>query len=709
MPPPKTAPPAAWRGMPAWGALFIVATIALAGLIVLHVIDSGRQSYQIRAETDSRNLATILRDDIGGTLDGIDILLRSAVYEIERRDSNPAALEAYLAHQQSLAPPTISLRVADAAGIVRFGPGVRGNAQIDLSDRPFFALHRDGPGEGVIVGTPLLARLSERWVMPVSRRISKPDGSFGGIVYANVPLDFLTTKFASIETGRHGSVALFDSNRQVVARHPENEGPGSTVGVKMVSPQIVALMDEGRREGTYQAPSSADNIFRTYSYEQLAGYPLFVMVGLAEDDFLADWRAQRASALALYGAFSAVVLAISAMLFRAWLEGSRTLAALSEAQGKATRTMAALGEFAAENRAVAARLRLVLETAAEGIVGVDGEGRVTFANSAAASILGHDSAAAMQGMPSAAALGHLLADGKPCIDSTCPICRTIADGQTRRVADERFTTTAGEVVPVEYVVAPMTNEETVAGAVLIFHDIGARLAIEADLQRSNTELEQFAYVTSHDLRQPLRTIGSYLGLIERRLGPAMTDELREFLDYAIGGAKRLDGLIVNLLEYSRIGRHPDAMEAVPLGPAVADSLINLEVAIREAGATVTVGDGLPTIVGCRMELTRLFQNLVGNAVKYRAADCPPEIEIGCRDKGRNWVLWVKDNGIGIAPEDQERAFAIFQRLAGSERCEGAGIGLAVCRKIVERHHGRLWVESAVGKGSTFFMAIPKTT
>ncbi|HEY0835502.1 MAG TPA: PAS domain S-box protein [Azospirillum sp.] len=227
------------------------------------------------------------------------------------------------------------------------------------------------------------------------------------------------------------------------------------------------------------------------------------------------------------------------------------------------------------------------------------------------------------------------------------------------------------------------------------------------LKRSNEELEQFAYVASHDLRQPLRAVTNYLSLIERSLGDTLDEEIKEFIGFATGGAKRMDALIRDLLEYSRIGRRERPFEEVPLAEAVADCLLDLEVAIGEAGARVDIADGLPTVRGDRIELARLFQNLIGNAVKYRAPGRDPHVAVDWRDAGEDWLIRVRDNGIGIEAKDFDRAFGVFQRLVTRERYEGTGIGLAVCRKITERHGGRIWIESTVGEGSTFLITLPK--
>ncbi|MBF0561243.1 MAG: PAS domain S-box protein [Alphaproteobacteria bacterium] len=241
----------------------------------------------------------------------------------------------------------------------------------------------------------------------------------------------------------------------------------------------------------------------------------------------------------------------------------------------------------------------------------------------------------------------------------------------------------------------------------ICRDITERTIMEAALVRSNAELEQFAYVVSHDLRQPLRMVTSYMSLLKNKLGDTLDEDGRKFIYFAVDGARRMDSLILGLLEYSRAGRVDRAMSPLPLAQVVREALINLEIVIQEAGADIQVAENLPTVNGNPQELVRLFQNLIGNAVKYRIVDRPPVIRIDWRDGGPEWVICVHDNGIGMDSKDFERAFGIFQRLVTSQQYEGTGIGLAICKKIVEHHGGKIWIESAPGVGSTFSTTFPK--
>lgn len=237
--------------------------------------------------------------------------------------------------------------------------------------------------------------------------------------------------------------------------------------------------------------------------------------------------------------------------------------------------------------------------------------------------------------------------------------------------------------------------------------VNQRLAEQAgQLMRVNADLEQFASVASHDLRQPLRMVASYLGLIRRDIQTQASPELREYLGFALDGAKRMDRLIQDLLDYSRSGRHADAEAPVDFHQAVREALQHLQPVIDEQGGEVIVAETLPTLSGHRGDVVRLFQNLIGNALKYRTPDRPPRVQVGCQRDGSCWRIWVTDNGRGIAEADREKVFKIFQRLVPSSECEGTGIGLAVCKKIVENMGGRIWIDSVLGQGSTFQVSLP---
>jgi signal transduction histidine kinase len=233
-----------------------------------------------------------------------------------------------------------------------------------------------------------------------------------------------------------------------------------------------------------------------------------------------------------------------------------------------------------------------------------------------------------------------------------------------------------------------------------------RLARQAqELARSNTELEQFAYVVSHDLQEPLRMVESYLQLLERRYKGQLDEDADDFITFAVGGAARMQTLIDSLLTYSRVTTRGKPFKPTDCSAVLNHVLANLKVAIEESSVVMTYDD-LPTVVADDVQLTQLFQNLIGNAIKFRKPEIRPEIHVGVGRTDGEWVFSVRDNGIGIDLQHFERIFLVFQRLHAREEYEGTGIGLAVCKRIVERHGGRIWVESEPRKGSTFYFTVP---
>jgi PAS domain S-box-containing protein len=227
----------------------------------------------------------------------------------------------------------------------------------------------------------------------------------------------------------------------------------------------------------------------------------------------------------------------------------------------------------------------------------------------------------------------------------------------------------------------------------------------AELARSNAELEQFAYVASHDLQEPLRMVSSYVQLLAERYKDRLDEDADEFIQYAVDGAERMRRLINDLLAYSRLETRAEPLVPTDAKAALDAALQNLEAAIQESGAAVSHGP-LPTVLADRTQLVQLFQNLVGNAIKFRG-QTPPEVRVMAEDQRQVWRFAVQDNGIGMDATQAERVFRIFQRLHTREEYPGTGIGLALCKRIVERHGGMIWVESQPGEGSTFFFTLAK--
>ncbi len=295
----------------------------------------------------------------------------------------------------------------------------------------------------------------------------------------------------------------------------------------------------------------------------------------------------------------------------------------------------------------------------------------------------------------------LIAPGSNQVTGVIEYFRDISDRkkaeEALRASEERH------VAQLEQRIKERTSELVLANEQLI-NEINERKQVESELQRSNAELQQFAYVASHDLQEPLRMISSYMQLLERRYKGQLDHDADEFIGYAVDGAKRMQGLIGDLLQLSRVGTRENIFEATDCEAILKQALGNLQASIADCCGHVTQ-DPLPEVTADATQLVLLFQNLIGNAVKFRGTETPL-IHVSAEPKNGKWLFSVRDNGIGIDPEHSDRIFVIFQRLHGRDEYPGTGIGLALCKKIVERHGGQIWVESEPGQGATFFFTIP---
>jgi len=265
----------------------------------------------------------------------------------------------------------------------------------------------------------------------------------------------------------------------------------------------------------------------------------------------------------------------------------------------------------------------------------------------------------------------------------------------------------GSEFPVEISLSPMRAGRDVL-VTSIIRDLTGRKEVEnqlrataAELERSNAELEQFAYVASHDLQEPLRMVASYTQLLARRYSGKLGEDADEFIGFAVDGARRMQELINDLLTYSRVGSRALELEAVDVGKAVDGVIVDLGGAIDDSQATVTRDDDFPTIEADPRQVQQIFQNLIANGIKFRRADVAPEVHVSARREDDTWHFAVTDNGIGIEQQYLDRIFVLFQRLHSRSDYPGTGIGLAICRRIVERHGGTIQVHSKPGQGTTF--------
>ncbi len=354
------------------------------------------------------------------------------------------------------------------------------------------------------------------------------------------------------------------------------------------------------------------------------------------------------------------------------------------------------------------QLAAIIESAADPILSKDLDGIIRSWNAGAVRLFGYR-ADEIIGRP----VTLLIPEDR--LDEVSTIDEQLIHGEQVEPSESIRRKKDGTLVPVSVRISPIKNiNGRIIGASTIVRDITEQKRAEeqlrtllAEVERSNRELEQFAYVASHDLQEPLRMVSSYTQLLEQRYRDKLDDDAREFINYAVDGARRMQRLINDLLEFSRVSTRGRRLEPVDANEVLGTVRANLSVAIEDAGALVT-NEELPTVMADPTQLGQLLQNLIGNAIKFNGAESP-RVHIAAYERAGEWVFAVRDNGIGIDPEYFDRIFVIFQRLHVTADYPGTGIGLAVCKRIAERHGGRIWVESEPGNGATFSFSIPKSS
>jgi PAS domain S-box-containing protein len=357
------------------------------------------------------------------------------------------------------------------------------------------------------------------------------------------------------------------------------------------------------------------------------------------------------------------------------------------------------------------QVRLLLDSAAEAIFGADLDGNCTFCNRSCAFLLGYSLPSQLLGKNMHDVLHGPRADGPPCSLAGCRVRAAVEKTEALRLDNEVLSRRDGTTFIAEVWSQPIRRDGAVVGMVVNFMDVTERKHAQQelenrarDLARSNAELQQFAYLASHDLQEPLRMVVSYTQLLAHRYRGKIDADADQFIAFAVEGAARMQRLIEDLLAYCRVDTRAKRFAEMDCNNAADEAVNNLTAALEETHAVVT-HDPLPVIIGDDSQICQAFQNLIANGIKFHGPELP-RIHISAELEPGMWRFSVRDNGIGIAPDNLNRLFVIFQRLHTHDEYPGSGIGLAITKKIVERHGGRVWVESELGKGSTFYLTIP---
>ncbi|MCE5180603.1 MAG: PAS domain S-box protein, partial [Betaproteobacteria bacterium] len=568
----------------------------LAGIIALMVLSLTNEYRDANhhAQAEVGNISRMLDEHALATVHKADLLLREVQRNIRPGDvrldrsvsgSRKQELHTLMKSQLESMPEVAVLHVTNAMGNHIYS-SLDPVPRINIADRYHFTRHKDDAAAGLVMSPPIVSRTTGKWTIVLTRRLDFEDGSFAGIINVILNLEYLQQFYRSLDLDTHGLVALYDKEFRLAARYPPRV---EDMGKKVPNHPVMPYIEKGEKYGVYQAQSPLDGIARTVSFRQVGDLPLIVIAGIAEDDYLAEWRRHIWQYSVGTIIFSLVVIGF----------GLR--------QRRAEEQLRAASVYA----------RSLIEASLDPLVTISADGKIMDVNSATEKVTGQ-----MRGSLIGSDFSNYFTEPEK---ARTGYQQVFSQGQ---VTDYPLAIrhASGKVTEVLYNASIYRDEKgEVAGVFAAARDITERKLAEQELKRSNAELEQFSYAISHDMRQPLRMISSYLQLLEKRLAGQLDGDKREFFDFAIDGAQRLDKMLLALLEYSRVGRKGEPPEWVESRALLDEALRFLQPAIAEAQAEVKITGDWPRVFVSRDEMMRLIQNLIGNAVKYRVAGRKPEI------------------------------------------------------------------------------------
>ena len=480
-----------------WGGTLLL-NLCVIGLVGM-IVDQRRDSDINQARVLTENYSRILEENLLGLISKVDLSLRTVSDEVARQAAaggiDQSGIEALIARQDAYVPESVGLRVTDADGAIRYAVSDVKVSDVNIADRPHFTLLRDHPEAGLAFSKPLTGRISGKWLLVLARRIDL-NGKFGGVAMAAVPVRHFIDLFAKVDLGEHGNVGLWDVDT-LIARFARDDRQGATVGSTTPSADLRALLASGKESAFYLARSGVDGTLRTYHFRKVGQHPLYLVVGIAEQDYLSDWRSDT------QGIAGLATLFVLATLLSAWQIGrnwQRREADRETRRRQAAEYTARLEESNRSAEAAWLQREQILQSAAEGICGVDPDGKVIFVNPAARRMYGwaEDEGA---GLDLHAETHHHTADGQPLPGADCPVSLTLIDGQRRHVGDSLYWRRDGSSFPVEFTVSPIERDGRITGAVNVFRDISERKRIEGELAEHRQRLEELVAQRSAALLQ----------------------------------------------------------------------------------------------------------------------------------------------------------------------------------------------------------------
>jgi PAS domain S-box-containing protein len=694
--------------------------------------DAAQANARLRTETTSR----LMQEHMVATIQSVDLALLHVRSHVDPDDlggmrsgrnsslGKAQELQRLLKDGLGRVPQVKALHVIGSSGDYVYS-SEDALPQANVFDRSYFQAQRDSRTDALLIPAPVLSRSIHKWALPFSRRIEFADGRFAGIVIAVVDLDYFSTFYASLNVGAHGTLVLRDRELRLLARYPASEEKwGQLISQHHAEPYL----KQGLREATYMAKGQVDDILRLYTYRQVGNYPLYVFAGLAEEDFLTDWR-QHALYYGVLG-FIVASLVLSLILFarRNRRLHDSMLAELMLREHELERHRDHLEDEVKERTRQLSdaeeRARLILESTADGLLGFAPDGHITFINKAACNMLGY-APEALIGRDAHEAIHHSFPDGKPYPREACPMLHALEPGTTVRHDTEVLWRIDGTALPVSYACTSIGRAGEVLGVVVGFTDITARTELDAARKRYEEEIlkakeaaesanrakSSFLANMSHEIRTPMNAIVGITYLLQHKEADI---KQRQQLTKISDAAHHLLSIINDVLDFSKIEAGKLQLEEVDFELEATFEQTCALISDRAGGkgldVTYHLDHKLPQVVrGDPLRLSQILLNFANNAVKFTDKGA---VTLGAhllRAEGHRLRvrLEVRDTGIGIPLDRQGHLFEAFEQADGSttRRYGGTGLGLAIARRISRLMDGDVGVNSIPDKGSTFWCEI----
>ncbi|GEM_PF-1546813 len=691
--------------------IWVTATILVltTGAMTATQLYNSRQRHLEAGRELALALSNAAAQRVAANLSGIDALLLEAQARVPISGLVPDEVLEPLRQRMLAIRDLRGLSFVTPDGILRQvvhrnGREISKNKSADVSDRPHVQFQRRNWHEKALaLSPPALDRLTESQAWYASRPVVAQDGSLVGLVAVVMETNLLEAPLQAAMPGSGDAAGIFSTDGILYARLPAQP---QAIGRSMAESEVYKAYNAlGAKGGITDLTSITDQQRRSVGFTPVPGYPLVVNVGINHQRLLEQWWHEARIHGGIQAALTLTIFILAWGMVRAERRQAAAVDKLRQVErahieelsaqviqrtDELQRSLEALGESEERFRLIAdtSPLPLVVTRRADGIV--------IYINAQAAE--------AFQ-VPQDQAKGKVAPNfWENPADRTRMVETLVRDGYVRdleavlkRADGQRFTALLSGAF------GTLQGESIVLISVM---DISDRKQLQEELARSNAELERFSYAISHDLQEPLRMVASYVGLIERRYTERLDDQGREFIAFAIDGAKRMSRMINELLEYSRVRRQTWHFSDTDLNQVMQDALANLDNRIKECGAQINISP-LPILPADSGQLMRVLQNLIGNSLKYCTPSRPPVIEVTTRQDGENWVIEIQDNGLGFDPDASGRLFQVFQRLHTASGIDGTGIGLALCRSIVVAHGGTITARSdGPDQGAIFTLCLP---